>query len=1507
MKRYEGKKPSVHAAKPKTCSTRRTGFGKAGLLFLLSFLIAWMPVAPAFALTYRELEALRPGNPVITQSRQLASGISQESWKTLNRAGKAVVYQTLTLQASDPMAQAVVWSGSSVTERNTVSAMAEQARANGHTVVAAVNGDFYNVDTGAPIGIVIHNGELLSSDGSYVFAAGFRPDGSTLIGKPALRYVLSRNGALSGSFALNKQQSDNGPFVYTRKYGTHAGSSRAGVDVVVSVLSDRFAVGGSVEGNVLEVRQDTQGTAIGPNQVILSARAGTAGHAILSTFAPGDTVRMEVQDPTGEWTDVAQALGGLHRLLQNGLPVTDLSTTNVNPATLLGRKPDGSIVLFQTDGRQSDWSNGVSYSEGATLMLAMGCTDAIVLDGGGSSTVLARNPGTVVPALANRPSDGSQRRVSNALLLVSRSVPLTSPDPLTGMQSSNAASMLHLYPGRQYLLPGATVSFDVKATDAGYYAAAVPPGILFSSTGGVFDTSGKMIVTGAPGLHTVSAVAGAAMGEASFIIPEHLTAIKLSSTSVVLAPGTSVDLKATGYLEGVEVVGVDSSFVWSVDPAVGVVTGDGVFTATGEAGATGLLRVSWNSSQTEIPVSVARLPIDVEGFEGVPAWQAIGIKAPGAAARSIADTELALFGDGVLRLWYDFRVKTAADAGTAGLLAGPVGPDAADGSKSFQPIPLEGIPTGIGMWVYGNGSRYWLRGRIADATGREVDLNYTAEYKAATATGGIDWTGWRYVEAAIPAGLTAPYRLTVPVRLMCPQEERKGTGTLLVDRIRSVYGIEIDDGTPPEIAAVWPADQETVATGTLTLSTRSYDVAGESGLNPDRTSLKIDGVPVAPVVSWEDDGAMRVSAQLGTDVPLAGGYHVASLRVEDLFGNKTTRTWGFHVNTPTPRLKLTAPQGATPGEVFDVLVELSNPNPLKAMDVVFRWNPALLEPVDMNPNVAGIQLGSEKVVTDARIARNEGNAAGGTWHFSVSALNSTIKATERKLLTLRFRARAGATGTAAISVVGGSIQVSGVPATQSISLPATSTQIQPALQLDVRAFVAGSAMQLTVTDRQGSLVPGATVSQTGAGPLVKTDAYGTATFPLPKEWVAGKRITLQATKDGLSSPSWAGVVGAASQGAQPHAVTVSPISQPGGMTVHWLSTASAGSSVQVMELKAYGGVMTAESTKSVATITGTTLKDPASGAALFEHKAVFYGLKSGTAYKWRITDGKNGNGTTGQFTTPVSGVDEAFRFGFLTDPQALDAAGYVPFRGALRRLLGQAPDLSFLILGGDVVDNGGKASQWWGLFETAGLWLSSLPVLGIPGNHEYKDDATLSNYKAFWGLPATGPSGSAETCYTVQNGNARFYMLDTQADLGKQLSWLQTERAASVSAWNIVVMHRGIYGGFYDEAEIRAKAAPVFDAIGIDLVLSGHDHTWQRTTIKGGQKVKPGEGTTYITGGSSGAKFYDAPARSWKEVSYDGNTPSFTLFSVHADRLEVSASHVEGIKTVTHDRFVIRK
>jgi exopolysaccharide biosynthesis protein len=126
-----------------------------------------------------------------------------------------------------------------------------------------------------------------------------------------------------------------------------------------------------------------------------------------------------------------QAIAGSHIILKDGkvpaLPDSGFTKTR-HPRTAVGVADGGrKLVLAVVDGRRPGVSVGMSLAELADLMLQLGCTDALNLDGGGSSTLVMRNPETDELVVMNRPSDGKQRPVANVLGIKLDAAPSTRP------------------------------------------------------------------------------------------------------------------------------------------------------------------------------------------------------------------------------------------------------------------------------------------------------------------------------------------------------------------------------------------------------------------------------------------------------------------------------------------------------------------------------------------------------------------------------------------------------------------------------------------------------------------------------------------------------------------------------------------------------------------------------------------------------------------------------------------------------------------------------------------------------------------------------------------------------------------------------------------------------------------------------------------------------------------------------------------------------------------------
>ena len=161
----------------------------------------------------------------------------------------------------------IVTFGDVLTDKSKVSTMAKQLEEQGYRVVAGINGDFYNVGTGLPIGIVVTDGLLRSSDAGY-YAVGFRKDGSAVLGKPGVKVTadLGYKDAASGIritrqlAGVNKARvSAGGIYLYTYEFNDRhtTGNTEAGIDVICSVEDGQLAIGDTLTLRVEQVSQLT--------------------------------------------------------------------------------------------------------------------------------------------------------------------------------------------------------------------------------------------------------------------------------------------------------------------------------------------------------------------------------------------------------------------------------------------------------------------------------------------------------------------------------------------------------------------------------------------------------------------------------------------------------------------------------------------------------------------------------------------------------------------------------------------------------------------------------------------------------------------------------------------------------------------------------------------------------------------------------------------------------------------------------------------------------------------------------------------------------------------------------------------------------------------------------------------------------------------------------------------------------------------------------------------------
>jgi 3',5'-cyclic AMP phosphodiesterase CpdA len=215
----------------------------------------------------------------------------------------------------------------------------------------------------------------------------------------------------------------------------------------------------------------------------------------------------------------------------------------------------------------------------------------------------------------------------------------------------------------------------------------------------------------------------------------------------------------------------------------------------------------------------------------------------------------------------------------------------------------------------------------------------------------------------------------------------------------------------------------------------------------------------------------------------------------------------------------------------------------------------------------------------------------------------------------------------------------------------------------------------------------------------------------------------------------------------------------------------------------------------------------------------------------------------------------------------------------------------FLVNTGDLVDNGASAEDWQSFFEIEAPLLRDRPLFVSIGNHELRDDLAGANFARYFGF--RDQSGINRPYGTTRLGNTRFLFLNGMHDwsAGDEREWLERtlERSDAEAdlVWRIAVVHHGPWSLGPHGANARLIAAGVpalLAAHKVDLLLSGHDHIYQRGNA-GPLK--------YIVSGGGGAPLYGIEGTDPTERKAE-STYHFVAVAVTEERIRTLAMRVDG-------------
>jgi exopolysaccharide biosynthesis protein len=271
--------------------------------------------------------------------------------------------------------------------------------------IAGVNAGYFNMNTGQPLGLLMINGELISAPLFNRSALALGANGEAFVGNTQLtNQLVVPSGEIYDFDGVNQQRGLNRMVLFTRHFGASTQTTPGGKEY--SLLPD---------GTVLSVQDCNTPIPLGGS--VISAHGQAAQW--LDRYVKVGT-KLTVRSPLNDfWPGVKHALGGGPTLVRAGnVLVTALEeqfkpdiTQGLAPRTAVGLLPSGEMLIVTVDGRQPSVSRGLSLTGLAYLLQQMGATEGINLDGGGSTAM------AIGPTVVNRPSDGVERRVNNALLV----------------------------------------------------------------------------------------------------------------------------------------------------------------------------------------------------------------------------------------------------------------------------------------------------------------------------------------------------------------------------------------------------------------------------------------------------------------------------------------------------------------------------------------------------------------------------------------------------------------------------------------------------------------------------------------------------------------------------------------------------------------------------------------------------------------------------------------------------------------------------------------------------------------------------------------------------------------------------------------------------------------------------------------------------------------------------------------------------------------------------------
>ena len=310
--------------------------------------------------------------------------------------------------------------------------------------------------------------------------------------------------------------------------------------------------------------------------------------------------------------------------------------------------------------------------------------------------------------------------------------------------------------------------------------------------------------------------------------------------------------------------------------------------------------------------------------------------------------------------------------------------------------------------------------------------------------------------------------------------------------------------------------------------------------------------------------------------------------------------------------------------------------------------------------------------------------------------------------------------------------------------------------------------------------------------------------------------------------------------------------------------------------------------------------------ATLVNSVLLTGLVKDTEYVYQAGDGSVWSDVKTFSTTLKNGDTNFFVIGDTQGSSAADQEAVA----AIANLIGSSDiDYDFGVQTGDFVDNAGAYQQWADVLSSFSGGFGDIDMIHALGNHEYGSGMNVDAASAINMLPD-------QKYYSVTYGSVYVavinYLYTSDASRAQEAAeWLIEDAKESDAVWKVLIMHQPPYytnptgGNSYVHEYIPAAV----DEAGIDFVFSGHDHSYARTQPMTGGVVDSENGAVYIISGSTGEKSYEIFET--ESFNFEAATGDFTsvYLSVEATgtTFTVTAYNVVNGEAQSFDTYTMTK